>query len=128
MNRYLMSKAVVDSNPRWAAHSRLFRECMQDEVRALGNGDFGQDDHFVTLRGIRGQKPIVFDDCGFELMTALCVSGVDLRPRWREEHAPMIPMQLADTYQGRLARRVLERRGGIDKSPVEEDPTTQSAR
>jgi len=61
---------------------------------------------FVAERGIRGEKPIVFDDCGFELMTTLCVSGVDLRPRWREEHPPMILMQLPIRHFAYLSSRL----------------------
>src|SRR6188472_2025678 len=52
---------------------------------------------------------------------AFFVSGMNLRP-WRcEEDAPVIAVRCGPT-EGGLAGQVLKRRGGVDESPVEEDP------
>jgi hypothetical protein len=98
----------------------LFPQRTRDEVGALGDADFRQDDDCVAEQGYavksRSYSRIA------ELMTALHVSRVDFRRRWCEERAGPDPLLPRRSKPALAVRRTLigQRRNNQSSRPLGE--------
>jgi len=58
-----------------------------------------------------------------QTVTPLRVGDVDFRPGWRQKHAPMVTVGLAERLENRFACQPLKIGGGVHEASIEEHPS-----
>ena len=91
----------------WASHafpavkgSRLKR--VQNKVGTFRNPNFWQNQDFVAERRISFEQARIFGQCHIQSVTPFRIYLVNLRPRRRQEHAPMVTVSLTERSCTRL--------------------------
>ncbi len=99
------------------------RKNLQDHIRAIGDADFRKDMKLVSQGRIDHAKPFILADPIGEVVPALVVLHIDLRPWWRKEHILVVSSSPGKPSRKRLAGQAFQGARSIDQSPVEEYPT-----
>lgn len=94
----------------------------ENKIGPVGDAYLGQVENVVTQGGIGHPKPLILGDRVVKAMPPLLVDEMNLRPRGRHEHPPMIAMEATQGLDGRLSRQVLKGDGGVDQAAIEEHP------
>jgi len=79
----------------------------ENEVSAASYIDLWQKADFVAEGRICLQQPIILGDCLGKTVPPFRVSLIDFRPRWGEEHVPVVTVGVTQCIEDRLAGPML---------------------